>query len=139
MFAVCSCQKKMHYDKRRVKEKSGVLAKNVEGMRSKKNEKGKGKEKEGGEKWKRDEEEDKEEEEKVEEGIELKASWRSLMTTWMVVMSMALDKLSVENIGLQRELREMRTETEGSFSGCDRSVKGYKDNGEVDEKNNGVD
>ena len=45
-----------------------------------------------------------------EEEIESEAMWWSFVTTRMVTMSMALEKLMEENAELRREIKEMRRE-----------------------------
>ena len=91
-----------------LKESWRVYARNVEtaGLQEK-NEKGKGKEKENGRKWRRMEEDV---DGDAKEELESEVMWWSFVTTRMVTMSMALEKLTEENAELRREIKEMRRE-----------------------------
>ena len=93
------------------KKSQRVFSKSAEGAGlKKKGKKGKGKEKEGGRKWKRDDEEEEDEEDAEDGVLEMEANWWSFVTTRMVTMSLAVEKLQAENEMLWEEVRDMRQE-----------------------------
>ena len=99
----------MHIDKEGSGKSRRVYAQNAEATESqKRNEKGKGKVKESRRKWRRMEEDEDEGNGVVEEEeLKSEAMWWSFVTARMVMMSMALEKLTEENAELRREIWEI--------------------------------